>query len=142
MRTLKAILAGLVCVFITPNCPAVEKDISEYTFEDLLDAIAKIESNNNPDAIGDGGRAVGAFQIHEIYVNDVNRISDYPFYCYDDRYDYAKSREMVRIYLLHYGQNRSLFEMAQIHNGGPKGYAKKSTIAYAEKVYGIMAKAK
>lgn len=32
---------------------------------DFLDKVAVIESNNNPNAVGDRGRAIGAYQMHE-----------------------------------------------------------------------------
>ena len=48
--------------------------LSEYGFEDLMDAIEQVESGGNANAVGDGGAAIGAFQIHKIYVDDVNRI--------------------------------------------------------------------
>jgi hypothetical protein len=31
----------------------------------FLDRVAEIESNNNPDAVGDAGKAIGAYQLHE-----------------------------------------------------------------------------
>jgi hypothetical protein len=38
--------------------------------ERLLDAIAHIESHYDPNAVGDGGRALGAYQIHRVYWED------------------------------------------------------------------------
>jgi hypothetical protein len=41
--------------------------ISGYSFEieDFMDKVAIIESNNNPNAIGDNGNAIGAYQMHK-----------------------------------------------------------------------------
>lgn len=33
--------------------------------DSFLDSVAVIESNNNPNAVGDSGRAIGAFQMHK-----------------------------------------------------------------------------
>lgn len=33
--------------------------------DSFLDAVAVIESNNNPNAVGDSGRAIGAYQMHQ-----------------------------------------------------------------------------
>ena len=102
------------------------------TFENLLDAIEQVESGGK-NAVGDGGKAFGAYQIHKIYVDDVNRISK-KNYSYADRNCKKKSREMVTIYLKHYGKGKSLIDMARIHNGGPRGHKKKCTVKYGEKV--------
>jgi len=114
---------------------------AEYTqcndTERLLDVIAEIESSNNPAAIGDGGCAIGVYQIHRPYWQDGTRILgvdwDYGCALYPE-----KSRRVVRAYLLHYGKGKSLIDMARIHNGGPKGYNKKSTLPYARKIEKIL----
>ena len=108
---------------------------------ELLNAIACIESNCDDAAVGDGGEAVGRYQIHKIYVDDVNRIAG-TSYSYDDRYDPVKSKQMVIIYLTHYGdfytrvtgKTPTAEVLARIHNGGPYGYRKKETTKYWNKV--------
>lgn len=109
--------------------------------EQLLDAIAIVESNCNDSAVGDNGNAVGRYQIWKTYVDDVNRIV-HTSYSYADRKDPVKAREMVKIYLRHYGR---VYErrtgkpatdevLARIHNGGPRGYQKAATLKYWTKV--------
>jgi hypothetical protein len=41
--------------------------LTGYSFEieDFIDRVAIIESNNNPNAIGDNGNAIGAYQMHK-----------------------------------------------------------------------------
>lgn len=41
--------------------------LTGYSFEieDFMDRLAIIESNNNPNAIGDNGNAIGAYQMHK-----------------------------------------------------------------------------
>ncbi len=123
------------------------------SLDNLLDSIEWVESRGDANAVGDNGEAIGAYQIHKIYVREVNRIlklqgSDKRF-TYADRWDKQKSREMVKIYLGHYGawcwedSSKKSVEMnllkifevcARIHNGGPQGYKKPETKKYWEKV--------
>jgi hypothetical protein len=105
----------------------------EADLEQLLDAIAAVESRSNPEAIGDSGRAIGVYQIHRWYWVDGTRILGVDW-SYDEAGDPAKAREVVRAYLTHYGRNRSILEKARIHNGGPRGYRKKATLVYARKI--------
>lgn len=100
--------------------------------EALLDAIEQVESGGDPNAIGDNGEAVGAYQIHKIFVRDVNRILGRKEYEYDDRLDRNKSRQMAEIYLRHYGGTAE--EMSRKFNGGPQGHKKESTKKYWLKV--------
>lgn len=107
----------------------------------LLDAIATVESNNVSEVVGDDGQAVGAYQLHRIYVDDVNRIAKAE-YRHADRNDAVKSREMVTIYLAHWGARYAAFMnkpataevLARIHNGGPYGWNKIHTKKYWNKV--------
>jgi len=109
----------------------------------LLDAIAWVESRGDPRAIGDGGKAVGMYQIWKVYVDDVNRIYG-TNYTYQDRFDPIKSREMTWLYISYYGRpertGRPLNPetLARIHNGGPNGYKKQCTVTYWKKVQKAM----
>ena len=113
----------------------------EPTFDDLLDAIEWVESKGDADAIGDNGRAVGAYQIHSCYIEDVGwGYNGGERYDDEDRFDRDKSRIITRRYLSHYGTYRrlnrypTLDDFARIHNGGPDGWKKESTKAYCLKV--------
>ena len=101
--------------------------------ERLLDAIARIESHGDPNAVGDGGRALGVYQIHRAYWEDGTALLgvNWP---HRDATDPKKARRVVKAFLLHYGQGKSLLEMARIHNGGPCGDKKKATLCYARKL--------
>jgi len=108
---------------------------------DFYAVLATVESGGDPSAIGDGGRSVGLYQISKLYVDDVNRIAG-TCYIYDDRFDQVKSRKMVEIYLTHYGRRYTRLTgcavtfdvLAAIHNGGPDGWRKHSTLKYRQKV--------
>jgi hypothetical protein len=111
-------------------------------YDRLIDAIEWVESGCDSSAVGDDGKAVGAFQIHKIYVDEVNRIiikNKYriPTFRYEDRLCNNMSRVMVYIYLSEFGKHSlpdKLEIAARIHNGGPQGYKKESTKAYWAKV--------
>ncbi len=116
------------------------------TFEDLLDAICWVESDCEAGMMGDAEpiilerkvgataeinyRAIGAYQLHKIYVDDVNRILriwrdslsetfrkyyasrpydpngiesvDFEPYTYEDRWNKKHSRFMTEVYLRYY----------------------------------------
>ena len=113
-------------------------DIYAY---DVYDAIKEVESRGDCKAIGDNGKAVGAYQIHKIYVKDANRISG-KSYTLEDRYDEKKSLDMVKIVTTYYGNYYTKKTgkevtpeiIARIHNGGALGWNKSSTISYWNKV--------
>lgn len=113
-----------------------------------------VESDNNPNAIGDDGKAVGILQIHEICVDDVNRILKSKGvakkYTYDDRYDVTKSTVICANYLMYY-RDKYLdyvpftvmddYEIcARLWNGGYEGLKRNpsATDAYWEKCKKIL----
>lgn len=101
----------------------------------LLDAICAVESGGKADAIGDNGKAVGAYQIHPAVVADVNRLTG-SHYTLADRLNPAKSRAMCRAYLAHYGERAGGTDEAhaRVWNGGPKGAKKAATVGYWKRV--------
>ena len=114
------------------NAAASHSDI-----ERLLDAIASVESNDNARAVGDKGRAVGTYQIHKRYWRDGTRILGVDW-SYDLARDPVKARQVVKAYLLRYGKGKTLLQKARIHNGGPRGYRKEATLAYARKIAKVL----
>lgn len=105
----------------------------------LIAALIAVESGGNDLAIGDGGRAVGALQIHAAVVRDVNRIAG-THYSHSGMTNRAAAVEVCRIYLTHWATEARLGhaptdeDRARIWNGGPNGYAKESTKTYGTKV--------
>lgn len=108
----------------------------------LIDSICRVESNNNPNAVGDNGASVGIAQIQKICVDDVNRILGKKTYTYEDRKNVAKSKAMMKVYLQYYGARYkkltglepTSYVLSRIWNGGPNGWKMKSTYAYMQKV--------
>ena len=83
--------------------------------------------------IGDGGRALGPLQIHRGYHADARIGGDYSR-CADLDY----SRRVVSAYLQRYAPQAwasgDVKTLARIHNGGPRGDKKSTTLGYAAKV--------
>jgi hypothetical protein len=135
--------------------------------ENLINAIFQVESSGGKFLKGDYSkktkeyRAIGPFQLWKCYVNDVNNILKNKGiskrYSYADRWNYQKSREMVIIYLKHYGRQFEIdseryitkyrpelkgkikvscdnMQLAMIHNGGPSGWKKSKHLKYWNKV--------
>jgi len=109
----------------------------------LILALIAVESGGVADAVGDDGKAVGILQIHPKYVKDCNRISGMlDRFKQSDRLDPAASFSMCGIYLTYWsrryklktGQKATAEIMARIHNGGPNGYKRDSTVPYWNKV--------
>ena len=111
--------------------------IDPNSLDRLVDAIAQVESNNDPLAVGDDGSAIGVYQIHRAYWHDGTRLLGVNWR-YEEAFDAQKARCVVKAYLRHYGRGKSLMDMARIHNGGPKGHRKKSTLSYARKILALI----
>lgn len=103
----------------------------------LLAALKQVESNGDANAVGDQGRALGAFQIWKLYWQD-SKVSG----CYQDCKDPKYSESVVRAYLARYapkGKTVTLEMLARIHNGGPRGYLKPATLKYWTKIQKVLA---
>lgn len=73
------------------------------TFENLIFALAVVESALNPLAIGDNGKAVGYLQITPAVVQDVNEFYKMN-YTLEDRFDKEKSKQICFYYLNYWGK--------------------------------------
>ena len=113
----------------------------------LLPLLAEVESNFDPNAIGDGGKAIGMYQIHEDYWMDG---TDWIDVNWEYHIEYVKnptySTVVVIGYLDRYGRNyekktgqpATMEVLARIHNGGPRGYEKESTKEYWRKIEALI----
>ena len=96
----------------------------------LFYALAEVESNR-------GITSENVYQIRDIYIDDLNRIYTY-HYSYNCKFDKHASERMMYDYWNFYGRkynkqtgNKITYEvLARIHNGGPNGWAKISTMSY------------
>jgi hypothetical protein len=104
-------------------------------------AIMQVESGGDPCAVGDGGRAIGPYQIHRAYWADGTR-----FLGVDWPYERARcpvaSLAVVRAYTQHYARHYKrpwdAETISRIHNGGPRGWQKAATVRYWAKVRAAM----
>lgn len=102
----------------------------------LISAIMAVETggHRNPDmAVGDGGRAIGALQIHRAVVEDVNRFAG-TSYTWKGMTNRADARRVCDLYLRKWAKGKSPEDAARIWNGGPSGHTKSATKSYWTKV--------
>jgi len=106
--------------------------------ERTLDAICAVESSNGRDRRdGDGGRAIGPYQIHRAYWVDGTLFLGVRW-PYSDARDPIKARQVVRAYVQHYQRAGSYpatpETWARLHNGGPSGPDKATSRGYWAKI--------
>lgn len=110
---------------------------------DILHAIRMVESHDRPDVPdGDGGRAIGPYQVHEVYWRDALAQDPTLGGTYEDCRDRAYAERIIRAYMLRYAPEAWASGDAEIiartHNGGPSGPDKASTAAYWERVRAVL----
>ena len=113
---------------------------------DLLNRMLCVESGGDICAIGDNGRSLGPYQIMESYYKDA---VEHDPSLKDGGYTYNNvagpggkeySERVLEAYMDRYatvkrlGREPTNEDIARIHNGGPNGYKKESTLTYWEKV--------
>ena len=102
----------------------------------LFDAIRHVETGSHPkpaNAVGDGGRSLGPYQISRRYWQD----SGVP-----GRYQSVRQGNYAERVILAYWHRycpdalarRDYQTLARVHNGGPDGSRQRSTLAYWRKV--------
>lgn len=106
----------------------------------LVNAIIQVESGGDDDAVGDNGNAIGCLQIWKVYWQDAVERSKLGGK-YEDCYDRNYAIKVFDAYMTRYAKEKwtdpkkfDAEHVARIHNGGPKGYKKKATIKYWNKV--------
>lgn len=108
---------------------------SKAGYEKFIKALHMQEASgrmNPPD--GDNGKAIGPFQIWEEYWMDAVDFDPSIGGKYENCRDYNYARKVVDAYLRRYGkkfiEQGNWEALARIHNGGPIGYKKASTLGY------------
>ena len=107
----------------------------------LILAIAIVESSLNPLAVGDDGKAWGALQIHMCVIEDVNKFYKKDFTS-QDRLSFDKSQDIFKYYTDYWstvyekdtGKIADFEILAKIWHGGAYGYKKPHTEIYWLKV--------
>lgn len=116
-------------IILASAAPGPAADLSA-----LLAAIRRVESGSDDSAIGDGGRARGAYQIHlGAWLDSGGRAADWPWL--------AHSRPACEAAMLRYwARYRATTDeaRARIWNGGPRGMRKAATAQYWRRVQAAM----
>ena len=105
----------------------------------ILDTLQTVETGGERDpdaAVGDGGKALGAYQIWRIYWVDACQYDpSLRARGYEAVTDREYAERVVIAYLSRYCKTWTIDECARIHNGGPAGATKrrKATDGYAAK---------
>ena len=150
-----ALLLGLAGLFpVGPGEPFTEKapeatsmssGAPSFALDEILAALRATESggqrNGGRDAIGDGGRAIGPYQIHRAYFSDSGVAG---------RYEDCRDPEFARSVVIAYWQRWCPAALARcdaevlvrVHNGGPRGAQKASTLAHWRKAESALAAAR
>lgn len=102
----------------------------------LLDAMAMVESGNNPKAYNAREDAVGAYQVRKPVVKDLNRVYGTK-HKLKEFYSRVLSRWAVVSYARIYGWKQPE-EIARCWNGGPDGPTEPETRDYWKRVRAIM----
>ena len=132
MRTFFIILSILIS---THN---YSQNIEDCYLREIIDTLKTLETNNNPSAIGDNGRAYGVLQIHKICVKDVNRAYGTKF-SHKDAFIPYKAENIALLYLKlgvkvfkrKYNRLPTDEELIRMYNGGIySGYKKRATRTY------------
>lgn len=132
MNYLASIIGTLSCIY-----GAVAAPPADYDLDRVLDAIRIVETGGEKDpvnTVGDNGRSIGPFQIQRGYWQDALEHDPSIGGTYADCKDETYARRVIRAYLSRYVKTWNDETVARIHNGGPSGAKKKSTMKYWQKV--------
>ena len=122
---------------------------SKMSDDEFWEAIKKVESGGDENAVGDKGKSIGPLQIQKGYYDDAVKKNPslqsgkYAGYTYEDckgpgSFEYSKA--VAEAYMSRYategrlGHSPTHEDMARIHNGGSNGYKMAATEPYWEKV--------
>lgn len=118
-----------------PTVPAPAP--APYTLGEVLDALRLVETGGmkaeGRHAIGDGGRAIGPYQIHRGYWADAKLGG-----AHEDCRDPAYARRVVVSYWKRFAPDAlarvDAETLARVHNGGPDGFRQDCTLGFWKKV--------
>jgi hypothetical protein len=106
----------------------------------ILDAIRAVETGAEADpanAVGDGGKALGPYQIWATYWADAVE-HDPSLVANGETHqsvrNAAYAERVILAYWSRYAPSWDAQTLARIHNGGPKGHRKQATMGYWGKV--------
>lgn len=124
---------NIIILFVTSTAIAVPPP-ADAPVREILDAMRKQETRGekNPDAaVGDNGDSIGAYQIQYAYWKDA--VEKNP-HLKERGYEAVKDREyaeqIIIAYMTRYAPDWKPQTILRIHNAGPNGHKKKSSVKY------------
>lgn len=116
-----------------------EVDAARRELRPWLDAIAQVESGGRDDAVGDGGKAIGRYQIWRVYWQDaVAHCPTLKDARYEDVTERVYAERVLVAYMLRYCAqavaDKDYERLSRVHNGGPRGHRKQATLGYWSRV--------
>ncbi len=114
------------------------QEIEDCHLKEIIEILKTLETNNNPNAIGDNGKAYGVLQIHKVCVKDVNRVYK-TNYSHKDAFIPHKAEKIALLYLKlgvkvfkkKHNKLPSDEDLIRMYNGSVyNGYKKVSTKKY------------
>lgn len=130
-----------VCVSVSPppvspggdGQPSDSTQASDDPLRRFFRVLSDVESGGNDQAVGDGGRSLGRYQIGRLYWQDAGSPG-----VYNDVTDPAFAESVMLAYWRRWCPDAlaalDYETLARVHNGGPRGSSKQSTLPYWRKV--------
>ena len=127
---IKKVLITIVIIF---SSIGYSHSNENYDWNNVILAIADVESGYNEKIISPCGKFVGYLQISKKLVDDCNKIAKYNKFTYNDRLSKEKSIEMFLFVQSHYNPENNIEKAIRLWKGGT-GYSIKATNSYYKKV--------
>lgn len=142
-------LAGLLATSTVAGVDAKAQSVAPAqasqasSFDDFFRALHQVEASGKfHPRDGDGGKAIGPFQIWKAYWKDAVKFDPSIGGRYQDCRNYAYAKKVVEAYLKKYAPvawaNKDFATLARVHNGGPTGHMKPTTREYVQRVKAAM----
>lgn len=114
----------ILALWLVVVCVTADAETVRFSLDDLIDSIALVESENNPNAINKSENAIGILQIRPIMVEDFNRIygTNYP---HSIAWNARWSKAIAKGIFKHYTKNLETISAKHctfIWNGGGSAY--------------------
>ena len=118
--------------------PPSEGSVAVLDIGDVFDVIREVETGGHPnpsEAVGDGGKSIGPYQISRAYYQDS---IDHDGSLVGIEYASMRDKHMAEVIMIAYFERWvptpwTLEMLCRTHNGGPKGRFRDSTLPYWEK---------
>ena len=129
----------MMAIFMVPSTAFSQTTDSVFTWDNVINAIIKVESGGNAKAHNKNGDCAGILQIVPILVKECNQIlkskKSKKRYTLSDRYNVKKSKEMFVLLQEHFNPEHNIEKAIKCWNCGfyTKNWKSKS-ISYYKKV--------